>query len=54
MKKKDYLELLMLLSALETWAFTISQQQRLPDWLHETLSSTIDMLRKKVLEEGSE
>ena len=49
MKKSDYLELLMLLSALETWAFTISQQQRLPDWLHETLSSTIDMLKNKIL-----
>ena len=54
MKKKDYLELLMLLSALESWAFSVSHTQRLPDWLHDNLSSNIDLLKLQVLEERNE
>ena len=49
MKKSDYLELLMLLSALESWAFSVSPTQRLPDWLHDTLRSNIDLLKLQVL-----
>ena len=50
MKKSDYLELLMLLSALESWAFNVAQTQRARDWLHDKLSNNIDMLKKEVLE----
>ncbi len=39
---KEILEILMLLSALESWSF--STKQMIPDYLHERLSNSIDLL----------
>lgn len=49
MDKKDYIDLLMLLSALEAWSF--SAQTPVPDYLHENLSDKVDMLKKRILED---
>lgn len=51
MTKKDHLELLMLLSALESWSFSFADRQRLPDWLIENLNNSVDKLKAEVLEE---
>ena len=51
MTKKDYLELLMLLSALESWCFSMSDQKHLPDWLVENIGNSVDKLRAEILEE---
>lgn len=48
MSKQDHIELLMLLSALESWCF--SAQTPIPDYLHENLSDKVDMLKKQILE----
>lgn len=47
-EKKDALELLELLSALESWSF--STKIPLPDYLFDRLDSNIDKLRGVVLE----
>ena len=47
MTKQQYLKLLKLLSALESWSF--SNGQNLPDYLHEDLSIGIDALEKEIL-----
>lgn len=47
-EKKDALELLELLSAIESWSF--STKIPLPDYLLERLDSNIDKLRVIVLE----
>ena len=47
MTRQDKLEILMLLSALESWSF--SMQSGLPDYLHERLSNTMTLLEKEVL-----
>ncbi len=49
MTKQDCLELLMLLSALESWS--LSTQTPIPDYLHENLSNQVDVLKKQILEE---
>ncbi|MFM7011489.1 MAG: hypothetical protein ACKO0Z_19530 [Betaproteobacteria bacterium] len=49
MTKADYLELLLLLSALESWGF--SAQSRLPDYLEDRLSVLIAKLSDAVLEQ---
>lgn len=43
MSRTDAVDLLMLLSALESWA--MGQQQRLPDYLHERLADQVEKLR---------
>lgn len=48
MTKKDYLDVIMLLSALESWAF--AENKRLPDYLAEDISSALERLEKEVLE----
>jgi hypothetical protein len=48
MTKKDYLEILMLLSALESWSFANSNH--LPGWLLENLNNSVDKLKAEVLE----
>lgn len=48
MSKQDCLELLMLLSALESWSF--SAQAPIPDYLHQELSDKVDMLKKQILD----
>jgi len=46
-RREQSLDTLMLLSALESWAF--SQETRLPDYLHDRLSAAIEVLRAEVL-----
>jgi hypothetical protein len=47
MNKEQALELLKLLSALESWSF--ANGQRLPDYLHDRLCNAIDSLTVEVL-----
>lgn len=47
MNKEQYLELLMLLSALESWA--MSQKERMPEYLHESITDAVSSLSKEVL-----
>jgi hypothetical protein len=47
MTKEQALEIIKLLSALESWSF--AQGNRLPDYLHEQLCSIIDQLSVEVL-----
>jgi len=48
MNKAQAIDLLMLLSALESWSF--SANVRLPDYIHERLYDQIELLRKQALE----
>ncbi len=48
MTREDALKTMMLLSALESWAF--STKNLLPDYLHEELHKSIEVLGKIVLE----
>lgn len=50
MTKQQKLEILMLLSAIESWSFAVKSP--FPDYLHERLGYTMDMLVKGVLEDG--
>ena len=50
MTKKDKLDVLMLLSALESWSF--ADKHYPPDFLIERLNKAIDVLREDVLEES--
>ena len=50
MTKKDCLDLLMLISALESWCFSVSDQKHLPDWLIENVGNSVDKLRAEILE----
>ena len=47
MNKEQALEIIKLLSALESWGF--SNGNRLPDYLHERLCAAIDVLTVEVL-----
>ena len=47
MTKEQALEIIKLLSALESWGFATNQ--RIPDYLHEQLCSAIDQLTVEVL-----
>lgn len=49
MSKEEALKAIMLLSALESWAF--STNNLLPDYLHEELHTAMDVLAKIVLQE---
>ena len=51
MTKKDHLDLLMLISALESWCYSISERNRLPIWLVENIGTSVDKLRAEILEE---
>ena len=48
MTKKEMLDALRLLSALESWA--MSRSERLPDYLSEQLTSTAETLERYILE----
>ena len=48
MTKEDALKAMMLLSALESWAF--STKTLLPDYMHKEMQSMLDVLSKIVLE----
>jgi hypothetical protein len=47
MDKKDALDIIKLLSALESWCF--STKERLPDYLLEDLQRAVDKLTNEVL-----
>lgn len=47
MTKEQHLQILMLLSALESWGY--SENKRLPDFLSERLGDAIEALRLEVL-----
>ncbi len=49
MTKEDALKTMMLLSALESWAF--STKTPLPDYLHEDLCIAVEKLEKIVLKD---
>ena len=51
MTKEDALKTMMLLSALESWAF--STKNLLPDYLHEELHTSMEVLGKIVLEKNT-
>jgi hypothetical protein len=51
MSKEEALKTMMLLSALESWAF--STKTELPDYLHEDLCIAVEKLEKIVLEKQS-
>lgn len=48
MTKKDYLDVIMLLSALESWAY--AEGKKMPDYLGDDLSAALEKLCKEVLE----
>ena len=48
MTKPEALALLQLLSALESWGF--SNNNRLPNYLHDRLLDSVELLRKEVLD----
>ena len=47
MTRQQKLDILLLLSALESWGF--SNNQRLPNYLHKHLQNSVGVLRKEVL-----
>lgn len=47
MTKEQSLEIIKLLSALESWSFSFGQ--RLPDYLYERITEAMDVLTKEVL-----
>lgn len=49
MPKEQLLDLLMLLSALESWSF--AEKHRMPDYLLERVDKQIDLLRKQLIGE---
>ena len=48
MTRQDKLDILILLSAIESWGFSL--QSRLPDYLHERLAEIMVKLEKGVLD----
>jgi hypothetical protein len=48
MTKEEALAAIKLLSALESWA--MSQTERLPDYVHEDLTRSMEVLERIVLE----
>jgi hypothetical protein len=49
MTKEEALAAIKLLSALESWA--MSQQARLPDYLYESITRSMEVLERVILEE---
>jgi hypothetical protein len=50
MTKEEALQAIKLLSALESWA--MSQAARLPDYVHEDLTRSMEVLERIVLEDN--
>lgn len=50
MTKQQALDILLLLSALESWGF--STNNMFPDYLHERLTTTMGLLSEEVLQNG--
>lgn len=51
MTKEQTLDMLMLLSAIESWSF--STDKLIPDYLHDRLAATVELLSKEVLDENT-
>lgn len=51
MNKEEALNIIKLLSALESWAF--SQSNRLPDYLVEDIQRSMEVLARVVLEKNT-
>ena len=49
MTKEQALDLIMLLSAIESWSF--ADKHRMPDYLHDKIDKSIDLLRVELLGE---
>jgi len=49
MTKEDALKLIKLLSAMESWAF--SNENLIPDYLHEDLQKSMEVLERILLKE---
>ena len=47
MTRVEALEIIKLLSALESWSFSL--KERLPDYLLEKITASIEVLEKEVL-----
>ncbi len=47
MSKEDILEILMILSAVESWSF--ADKHRMPDYLLERLNEIVEKLVKEVM-----
>ena len=47
MTKPELLAVMRLLSALESWSF--SMRERLPDYLHEDLCKSLEVLEREIL-----
>ena len=52
MTKEEALQAIKLLSALESWA--MSQSARLPDYVHEDLTRSMEVLERIVLEKQAQ
>ena len=50
LSKQDALDLLMLLSALESWAFSV-EGARIPVFLHERIGASIKVLSEFLIED---
>jgi len=46
--KPEAIQALKLLSALESWA--MSQKERMPDYLHEDIQTSMEVLERIILE----
>ena len=51
MNKEQALKVLLLLSARESWGFSVDR--RIPDYLHENLSEVMNELGKLILEKNT-
>ena len=47
MNKQQMLDLLMLLSAIESWSF--ADKHNMPDYLYERIAESVELLRKEIL-----
>jgi hypothetical protein len=52
MSKEDAIRLIKLLSAMESWSFSL--KQNIPDYLHEDLHRSMEVLERVVLEKPQE
>ena len=52
MTKEDAIKLIKLLSAMESWSFSL--KQTIPDYLHEDLQRSMEVLERIVLEQPQE
>lgn len=48
MSKQDILDLLMLLSALESWSFSVPEKV-IPDYLQDRLTESVDLLTRQLI-----